>query len=66
MNSIAAYVISHLWESFVLSSLKTHFGVRVFQFLGEAYQPLLTGGGVLLVFWLILFWMYRRKLFLRI
>ena len=66
MNSIAAYVISHLWESFVLSSLKTHFGGRVFQFLGEAYQPLLTGGGVLLVFWLILFWMYRRKLFLRI
>jgi len=27
---------------------------------------LLQGAAVLLVFWLLLFWMYRRKIFLRI
>jgi predicted acyltransferase len=26
----------------------------------------MQGAAVLLVFWLILFWMYRRKLFLKI
>jgi hypothetical protein len=26
----------------------------------------LRGAAVLVVFWLILFWMYRRKIFLRI
>ena len=28
--------------------------------------PFMTGAAVLLVYWLILFWMYRRKLFLRV
>ena len=37
-----------------------------FTVLGEPYEPLLHGAAVLLVLWLILFWMYRRKLFLRI
>ena len=30
------------------------------------YAPLVEGIAVLAVFWLILFWMFRRKLFLRI
>ena len=37
-----------------------------FKILGEPYEPLLHGAAVLLVLWLILFWMYRRKMFLRI
>jgi heparan-alpha-glucosaminide N-acetyltransferase len=66
MNSIAAYCIAHLFEDFVSSSLKTHLGGSVFEVFGSTYQPLLHGAAVLLVFWLILFWMFRRKLFLRI
>jgi hypothetical protein len=38
----------------------------VFQAFGTALEPLTRGAMVLTVFWLILFWMYRRKLFLRI
>jgi predicted acyltransferase len=34
--------------------------------LGAPYEPLLHGAAVLLVLWLILFWMYRRRIFLRI
>ena len=30
------------------------------------YEEFLGGVAVLLIFWLILFWMYRRKIFLRI
>jgi predicted acyltransferase len=66
MNSIAAYCIAHLFEHFVASSFRTHLGENIFQVLGKPYEPLLQGAAVLLVFWLILFWMYRRKIFLRI
>jgi heparan-alpha-glucosaminide N-acetyltransferase len=66
MNSIAAYCMAALFESFIASSLNIHLGKRIFEVLGEPYVPVLHGAAVLLVLWLILFWMYRRKLFLRI
>jgi heparan-alpha-glucosaminide N-acetyltransferase len=66
MNSIAAYCIAHLFDGFIRSSLDTHLGGQVFQVFGEAYQPLVHGALELFAMWLLLFWMYRRKLFLRI
>jgi len=66
MNSIAAYCIAHVCESFIASSLKTHLGADFFTFAGRATEPFFHGLAILLIYWLILFWMYRRKLFLRI
>jgi heparan-alpha-glucosaminide N-acetyltransferase len=66
MNSIAAYLLAHLGEDFVGSSLRIHLGDRLFASLGAGLQPLLFGGTILLVYWLMLFWMYRRKIFLKI
>jgi len=66
MNSIAAYLIAHLFEDFITKALPRHFGRAWFTFAGPAYEHLLLGAAVLLVEWLLLFWMYRRKLFLRI
>lgn len=66
MNSIAAYLIAHLFEDFIGKALRTHLGSGTFQVLGKAYEPLLHGAAILFVYWLILFWMYRRKLFLKI
>jgi len=66
MNSIAAYCMAALFESFVAQNLTIHLGKEVFKAVGSPYEPLLHGAAVLLVFWLILFWMYRRKVFLRI
>jgi len=66
MNSIAAYLISHLWGGFIGESFLTHLGVDVFKISGDVFAPLLLGTCVLMVFWLVLFWMYRRRLFLRI
>jgi heparan-alpha-glucosaminide N-acetyltransferase len=66
MNSIAAYCIAHLWEGFVSRNLKTHLGKDAFKILGANYEPFLHGAAVLFVLWLVLFWMYRRKIFLRI
>jgi heparan-alpha-glucosaminide N-acetyltransferase len=66
MNSIAAYLIAHLFEDFIKDSFRIHLGPHVFQFLGTGLEPLMQGAAVLLTYWLILFWMYRRKLFLKI
>ena len=66
VNSIAAYLIAHLFQDFILTALTTHLGQAPFQALGPAYQPFLHGAAALGIMWLLLFWMYRRKLFLRI
>ena len=65
-NSIAIYVMSWTIEHFISSALIRHFGTAPFLLLGPAFEPVLRGIGVLIVFWLILYWMYRRKIFLRI
>lgn len=66
MNSIAAYLIAHLWENFIISSFHINLGYRVFQIFGSALEPLMLGIAVMLAYWFILFWMYRNKIFLRI
>lgn len=66
MNSIAAYCMAGLFEEFIGKNLYTHLRHESFQVLGAPYEPLLHGAAVLLILWLILFWMYQRKVFLRI
>lgn len=66
MNSIAIYVLVHLIDGFVIESFRVHFGRGIFDMLGEGNATLLSGGAALLVFWLMLYWMYQRKLFIRI
>jgi heparan-alpha-glucosaminide N-acetyltransferase len=66
MNSIAAYLIAHLFDGFIVKALPRHLGESPFLIAGPAYKPLLLGFGVLLVEWLLLWWMSRRKIFLRI
>lgn len=65
-NSIAAYVIAHLFRDFIRGSFRTHFGQEVFRTWGESYEPFVTGVAILTVYWLILWWMYRRRIFVRI
>ncbi|MEO6005652.1 MAG: DUF5009 domain-containing protein [Opitutus sp.] len=66
MNSIAAYCMAHLLEGFVDQSLRTHFGPHVFELAGKTYAPVMHGLMLLALFWLILLWMYKRRLFLKI
>ena len=65
MNSIAAYLIAHGPDAYITKNLMTHFG-GFFNAFGPTFQPLVLGAATLGVMWLILYWMYRRKLFLRI
>jgi len=63
---MAAYLMAHLFESFLTDSFRIHFGAHAFQFLGTGVEPLMRGIAILLAYWLMLFWMYRRKIFLRV
>jgi predicted acyltransferase len=66
MNSIAAYLIAHLFEDFIVSSFHINLGEHFFAIFGSRLELLVQGTAVLLTYWLILHWMYRRKLFLKI
>lgn len=66
VNSIAMYCLVKLMRAFIASSFQTHLGQDLFLMAGELYEPVLKGGTVLVVLWLILFWMYRTKILLRV
>lgn len=66
MNSIAMYVLVHVTEQYIASAFRIHLGRGPFEVFGPAFAPITTGAAVLLILWLGLWWMYRRRIFLRI
>jgi predicted acyltransferase len=65
-NSIAMYVIVHVADRYTMDALRTHLGQAPFAWLGPPFVPVLLGFTALAIFWLILLWMYRRRIFLRV
>jgi predicted acyltransferase len=65
-NSMAVYVMSWTMEGFVRDALVRHLGRAPFAVLGAPFEPVLRGAAVLGVFWLVLLWLYRRRIFIRI
>jgi heparan-alpha-glucosaminide N-acetyltransferase len=55
--------MAQLMKPFVASTIRTHFGPDVF---AGPYGPLVRALSTLLVFWLVCFWMYRQKIFVKI
>ena len=66
MNSIAIYVMIGTMSGFVSNALDRHVGGVIAAIAGPTFEPVLHGLAMMLVFWLILFWMYRRKIFIKI
>jgi predicted acyltransferase len=64
-NSIAAYCIANLLDT-VVDRVSSYFGWTGGLGISGPYAPLLNGAIALLLIWLALYVMYRRKLFLRI
>jgi predicted acyltransferase len=67
-NSILAYVMAHGWEGFIVRSIKIHTWPDIFIIdrFGPAFEPLIAGAAVLAVYWLVLWWLYRQRIFIRI
>ncbi|HMJ91650.1 MAG TPA: hypothetical protein VK530_17645, partial [Candidatus Acidoferrum sp.] len=66
MNSIAIYCMGQLLRPWTSKTLQTHMGDNLFKILGTDNAPFVEKTLVGLVFWLVCWWMYRRKIFLRI
>ncbi len=65
-NSITAYSMDWLFAGFFRKALHTHLGSDFFTNIGGPYAPLIEGATVLILLWLILLWMYRKKVFIKI
>ncbi|MCB1077130.1 MAG: DUF5009 domain-containing protein [Verrucomicrobiae bacterium] len=63
LNPITAYVMSMTMKGWVRDSLKTHLNAEWFT---GTYGPVIEACAVMFVFWLILWWMYRNRFFIRI
>lgn len=66
MNSIAAYVIADGFGAFIQKTLYIHLGSNYDQLFGDPYSTLVKGVLVLTIEWLILHWMYKKKIFIKI
>ncbi len=66
MNSIAAYLMAHLWEEFLQNSFRIHLGERFLGMFGPSLEPFFLGVLTMLAYWAILYWMYRKKIFIKI
>jgi len=65
-NSIAAYVMNWTLVEPTEAALLRHLGHAPFALLGADFEPTLAGAAALAVVWLVLFWMQRRRIFVRI
>jgi heparan-alpha-glucosaminide N-acetyltransferase len=67
MNSIAVYVMSQLMKPYIRETVQRHLGKEIFaKPAGPTFAPMIQSATILLVLWLVAFWMYRRRLFLKI
>lgn len=66
LNPITLYAMFQMSAGFIRQELRIHFGQEVFASFGTLWMPALERGSVLLVMWLVVWWMYRRKIFLRL
>ncbi|HAV64011.1 MAG TPA: DUF5009 domain-containing protein [Verrucomicrobiales bacterium] len=66
MNSIFAYCSEWLFVGFLRGALNTHLGADFFNLFGEPYVRFFQGASVVLIIWLMLLWLYRKRVFIKI
>jgi predicted acyltransferase len=66
MNSIVMYCMAGLIKPWMAATLKTHLGSHIFEFVSEPYRPFIASLWVLLFMWLVCYWLYRQRIFVRI
>jgi heparan-alpha-glucosaminide N-acetyltransferase len=65
-NSIAMYVLVHVGTEYTFSAFRIHLGHAVVDRIPPPFQTIALGAATLTVFWLILLWMYRKRVLVRI
>lgn len=65
-NSLAAYLLYHLYPAFGWGALRRVFGEAPFAVLGPAYQPFVYGLAVMTLCWFVLYVMHRMRWHVRL
>lgn len=63
MNSIAIYLMSQLLSGWIAGSLRIYLGNDIFS---GTWGPFWQASSVLLALWLACYWLYRKRIFLRV
>lgn len=66
MNSMVLYISGQLLRGWTADLLKRHLNEHIFEIFGEKYAPIVQANLVLLCFWLIVYWLYRQRVFIRV
>jgi predicted acyltransferase len=64
VNSILLYLFGMMLRPWTLQQIRIHFGQDLF--LNTPLRPILEASAVMAVFWLLCWWLYRQRLFVRI
>ncbi len=66
-NSILIYCVAEVpIAAFLIGTVKTHFGPKAFQIFGAEAEPVVAGATVLAIYWVGLWWLYAKRVFVRI
>lgn len=63
---VGQYCLWQLTGGFFRDTLRTHLGQGIFAIPSPTFAPIWERLAVLTCFWLILFWMHRRRIFLKL
>ncbi len=66
MNSLFIYLFAELGGAEILRAIVKPFGTAAFSLSGEVYTKLINGLLVWAMLWYICFWLYRRRVFIKI
>lgn len=72
-NSIFIYCAYHLTGGWLRQTLATHLALpektwnfKTYELFGEEYKTIVAGALVIIIFWLVLLWMYVKRIFVKI
>ncbi|MBI2421781.1 MAG: DUF5009 domain-containing protein [Candidatus Hydrogenedentes bacterium] len=63
LNPLAMYFLAHTIEGWLLQTVRTHFGQEIFS---GVYGPIWAHVTGTFLLWLIILWMWRRRIFIRV
>ena len=68
MNSITIYMMGQLIRGWTIGLFNTHIGWLLPAHLtaDDIYGPITGPTAALILFWLVAYWMYRQKFFVRV
>lgn len=65
VNSIAAYFMGQLIKNWTRGRFNTHLPAKFWEWTGH-WQPFVESTCVVMFFWLLLYWMYRNRVYIRV